>query len=147
MTRFLLGQLLLALCVSASAQAIYKWTDSAGHVHYGDRNDANGSASSTLNAPRQASQPDAGKVMVQEPIQAAASDSPDLPRCLALARVMADDQVRSASVIRARSKELLSLCPDTAYECTSFPKQPERNTCKAVVMVPNGGIVTNRTYN
>ena len=39
-----------ALCVSAHAVDVYKWTDSKGVVHYGDR-PASGAAASTVSVP------------------------------------------------------------------------------------------------
>lgn len=147
MIRSLLCAALLAPCALASAQAVYKWTDESGHVHYGDRNDApKANTGTTLNI--------GGRPSSVAPASAPASkttaslpESSNMPRCLQLARVMADSRDPKPAVIRSQSQELLSLCPDTAYECSSYPKQPERNTCQPVRMQAGGGIVTNRVYN
>ncbi len=148
---FLLPVLVL-LCASATSQTIYKWTDEAGHVHYGDRSESpKGSAAATVNVPQRApSAPAPGAANSTAPTQdtarAAVSDSPNLQRCLVMARAMADNKDLSPPTIRAQSQELLALCPGIAYDCTTYLRQPERNTCE-VSPSQDGHMVRNRTYN
>lgn len=66
--------------------------------------------------------------------------------CLKLARAMVDKKDMNPARIRADSKQLLDLCPSTAYECVTYIQRPEANNCKAVPMQPGGSIVSNNTY-
>lgn len=59
---------------------------------------------------------------------------------------MVDKESMTPSQIRADSKQLLDLCPNTAYECVTYLERPEGNSCKAVPMPANGHITINRTY-
>lgn len=148
MTRLFAFVALLAACTLASPQGIYKWTDSSGHVHYGDRNDApQGNAGTTLNIQGRATRVEPPAAGESKATATSLPESSNLQRCLGLARAMADSRDTTPAVVRAQSQELLSLCPDTAYECSSYPRQPDRNNCQAVRMQTGGHIMTNRTYN
>jgi hypothetical protein len=124
---------ILLSCAAALAQGVYKWKDASGKVHYGDQGQApeNSVAIKTLGT----SAP------------APAADSSNLSSCLQMARSMADDRNPTPAGIRAQSQQLLSLCPNTAYQCKSYTRQPERNSCDAVAMSPGGQILSHRTYN
>lgn len=152
MRRFLLCQALVLLCAAASAQPIHKWTDENGRVHYGDRHSSpEGSPVTSIKSPTQAGTP------APTPAASAAAPARDLAKapwtepaqlqaCLVMARAMADSKNPTPAQVRAQSKELLALCPDTSYDCVSYLSQPERNACKAVPFPPSGAMVSNRTY-
>lgn len=157
MTRLLLCQVLILLCTSASSQTIHKWTDENGRVHYGDRSEAaKGRPTTTVDVPispptpipsLQPPRPMAtGSPAAEEVGQPPSARQPNLPKCLVMARAMADAKDLTPADIRARSKELLSLCPNIAYACVSYASQPDSNACEAVPYRPGGGIVSNRTY-
>lgn len=140
---FILAVLLLG-CAAASAQGVYKWTDANGKVHYGDQGQAPGN-STTIKTPLAPA--GAAAAGAAGATAAAAGDLPNLSTCLQMARTMADDRNPTPAGIRAQSQQLLSLCPITAYQCKSYLRQPERNSCDAVPMSPGGQILTHRTYN
>jgi hypothetical protein len=130
------------LISNAHAQPIYKWTDQSGQVHYGDSDSsAKNSKQITISQPPATSQ--------QPPNSPGAIEAPkagNLQACLSLARSMVDNRNMTPSEIRAQSKQLLGLCPGTAYECVTYLERPEGNSCKAVPLVPNGHMTFNRTY-
>lgn len=157
MTRLLLCQVLIFLCASASSQTIHKWTDESGRVHYGDRSEAaKGKPTTKIDVPVSpptpipSTQPPrpmaAGSPAAEEVVQPPSTPQANLPKCLVMARAMADSKDLTPADIRARSKELLSLCPNIAYACVSYVSQPASNACEAVAYRPGGGIVSHRTY-
>ena len=131
------------LCLWAGAtcgQTVYKWTDETGKVHYGDKdNSPQNSKQVTIRPPAQsASPPPAG-----------ASGAPvagNLQTCLAMARTMVEVKNPTPAQIRADSKQLLGICPDTAYECVSYIERPEANNCRAVPLVPGGHFTHNQIF-
>lgn len=157
MIRLFVCQVLLLLCASASSQTIHKWTDENGRVHYGDRSEsAKGRPTTTVAAPPPPPAPvpgaqspgkeTTGAAPVEEVAQAPWTQPPNVQKCLVMAKAMADAKDMTPSDIRARSKELFSLCPNTAYECVRYRSQPGRNTCEAVAYRPGGSIVRTDTF-
>lgn len=152
MTRLLPPAALLVACTFAFAQPVYKWTDENGHVHYGDRNDApQAKTGTTLNLRARGAQPAAsagqGAASATDTVRASLPESSNLQRCLGMARAMADSGDTTPAVVRQKSRELLELCPDTAYDCTTYPRQPDRNTCQSSRLQAGGHILTNRVMN
>jgi hypothetical protein len=146
---FVLG-FLLCLCGTAAA-GIYKWTDEEGKVHYGDKNDnpKNGTQLK-FKAPETPAQKEgttgsAASEMIPEN-SPATKQTANLQQCLQMARTRADKKSRDPSEIRADSKKLLDLCPDTSYSCVTYIERPEANNCTAEPMQPGGSIIRNNTY-
>lgn len=143
---------LLMVCSTALADSIYKWTDSSGKVHYGDRNvESSNAVKIVVKAPEvPSSKADAvapeSEGRSGDTGTAATSDMTNLQKCLAMARTMVNKVNTSPPEVRADSKNLLDLCPGTAYECVTYIERPESNNCKAVPMMPNGRITNNRVY-
>lgn len=134
--------LLCLLVTNAHAQPVYKWTDESGQVHYGDSDSqAKNSKQVSISQP-----PPINKLPPSNPGANGVPKTGNLQACLSLARSMVDDRNMTPSEIRAQSKQLLELCPGTAYECVTYLERPEGNSCKAVPLVPNGHITFNRTY-
>ncbi len=142
------GVLFLFLSSAAFAGTFVKWTDEHGVVHYGEKDD------STNHSGRQVTtHPDAAAPASSDADTSAktaesgpSSVSPDaLQGCLATARTMADNKNMSPAYIRARSEQLLSACPGTAYECTNYIDHPSATTCKPVPFTV-GPIVSTKTY-
>jgi hypothetical protein len=127
MNKFYIPVLCLLLLNSAFAQGIYKWTDETGKVHYGDRVGVPQTGTKTA-------------IKGSEP----PPESSNLQTCLGMARVMADKKNSSPSEVRADSKNLLNLCPGTAYECVTYLERPESNNCKAMALI--GPILKNQTF-
>lgn len=153
MKKYLIAGFFLFLFGTAFADSIYKWTDENGKVHYGDRND--GKRNSTqiiIKAPEippnktGITSAEANKSFPENKSNSANIETPQLQKCLAMARVMVDKKNSTPSEIRADSKNLLDICPGTAYECVTFIERPEGNNCKAVPMQPNGNITKNSAY-
>jgi hypothetical protein len=153
MTKYLIFGLVALLCGSTYADAVYKWTDENGKVHYGGatesaRNSTNRTAVSVADAPPE---PAGGSTTAREGIPRKSgspipAENASLQTCLTMARAMVDKKNPTPPAIRADSRKLLDLCPQTAYECVTYIERPERNSCSAVPMKANGNITNNRTY-
>lgn len=140
----------LFVCGSAIAEGIYKWTDENGKVHYGDRNDTKKNSTQII-VRTPARVPDkegvSGTDVNGNGSNSTTTDEGNLQRCLVMARTMVNKKDSTPSEVRADSKQLLDMCPATAYNCVTYTKSPEKNNCTAVTMQPNGSITRNTTYN
>jgi len=139
---------------SAQAQAVYKWTDANGKVHYGDRAAAPQSSKAMHVAVAPA-------VQTQAPADAAARPQPHTPlaprpdaqqksmpvdparvgpQCKGLIEQIA--AVPSGTSWQGLSRQFDSACPGIAYECLEYRSNPQKNACTWVVRA--GGNVLNR---
>ncbi len=137
------GVLFLFLSSAAFAGTFVKWTDEHGVVHYGERDSANHSGTQVTTHPDAATPANSD---AENSASGPSSVSPEaLQGCLATARTMAENKNMSPAYIRARSDQLLSACPGTAYECTNYIDRPSATTCKPVPFT-GGSIVSTKTY-
>jgi hypothetical protein len=120
------------------AAEVFRWKDSNGVVHYGEKR----------NAPAESK-----KVIINEPSvvnvpsikeeTAAATDAnsnqsvgDNAAKCASYARAMVDKQGKSEWV--ANSKMIQATCPGMGFECTTYNHHPEKNSCVPFAWDGNG---------
>jgi hypothetical protein len=150
MKRYIALGFLLCLCGNASA-GIFKWTDENGKVHYGDKNDnANNGTQLKIKVPETPVQKESATgTTTSEKLPEdgqATKQVANLQKCLQMARAQADKHSMNPAEIRADSKKLLELCPDTSYSCVTYIERPQANNCTAEPMEAGGSIIRNNTY-
>ena len=136
-------------CGSVHAQAIYKWTDANGKVHYGDRAAAPESHKKMNVIATARSQPQAVAASAASPqrhslppAEKSASVSPGLvgPACKSLIDKIA--AVPAGKNWEALFQQFDRACPGIAYECIEYQSSPQNNRCTWVKR--SGSRVLNR---
>jgi len=138
-----------ALCAGAHAQAVYKWTDADGKVHYGDRAAAP-QDSKQLDVPVAApppAAPAAGPANLQRrpppatPRQSVPVDPARVgPACKGLIDRIA--AVPAGQNWEGLYRQFDSACPGIAYECVEYASSPQNDRC--VWVERSGSRVLNR---
>ncbi len=135
--RQLASLLLLIFAISTPAQEVYKWKDSEGKVHFGDRSKAPVTSQKLdikvkdLPKPVPPSPESRTKTAASTPPTEKRTDGidPDKihPRCKVLVNEIANTPPGTPWI--EQSKEFGQLCPGITWQCIEYKNAPEKNQC------------------
>lgn len=139
-----------------AAQEIYKWTDSNGKVHYGDRSGAPENSAKmnvTFTPPNSltTAPPSAAGSVGRPPLQAqleppkkAVPVDPAVvaPECKGLIEKIA--AVPVGKNWESLSRQFNQACPGIAYECVEYQSHPQNNRCIWIKRSGSNLLNTNR---
>jgi hypothetical protein len=116
------------------AQAIYKWTDSNGKVHYGDRAAAPESSQAIHVAAAPAVLPTPASTVLPQPDSRHKSVrfNPALVSAACKGLVDKIALVQAGQKWQALYDAFNSACPGIAYECVEYVSNPQNNQCNWV---------------